>query len=66
LFSPTFTFISWPSFNSIFRNWLYSPVAKTLDLSLRSLPKSHGSNPGQDKISKILSLLALGVQLEQK
>jgi len=49
LFSPTFTFIWWPSFNSIFHNWLYSPVAKTLDLSLRSLPKSHGSNPGQDR-----------------
>jgi len=41
-------------------------VAKTLDLSLMSLPKSHGSNPGQDKILEILSFLALGVQLEQK
>jgi hypothetical protein len=53
LFSPTFIFMSWPSFNSIFHNWLYSPVAKTLDLSLRSLSKSHGSNPGQDKILKL-------------
>ena len=52
-FPPTLTFISWSSFNSIFHNWLYSPVAKTLDLSLRCLPKSHGSNPGQDKILKI-------------
>jgi hypothetical protein len=52
-FSSTFTFVSWPSFNSIFHNWLYSPVAKTLDPSLRSLFKSHGSNPGQDKILKI-------------
>jgi hypothetical protein len=41
-------------------------VAKTLDLSLRSLPKSHGSNPGQDKILKIWSILVLGAQLEQK
>jgi len=50
LFPPTFIFISWPSPNSIFHNWLYSPVSKTLDPSSRSLPKSHGSNPGQDKI----------------
>ena len=66
LFSPVLTFISWPSFDSIFHNWLYSPVAKTLALSLRSLSQSHGSNPGQDKILKIWFFLALGVQLEQK
>ena len=59
-FPQLLLFISWPRFNSIFHNWLYSPVAKTLDLSLRSLPKSHGSNPGQDKILKIYSFLALG------
>ena len=60
LFSPTFTFVSWPNFNAIFHNWHYSPVVKMLDLSLRSLPKSHGSNPGQDKILEKLIFLSVG------
>jgi len=66
LFSPTFTFISWPNFNTIFHNWLYSPVAKTLDPSSRSPFKSHGSNPGQKQNFENLIFLSVGGSIGTK